>query len=187
VLDWPADYPEAMRDPVLALLERAARECDEAARSQIAARMGGHSELPLNLLNELYLAAPAPLRREILMRNELESGDDAADAAVDGETLLLVARNGTRDFAGALSEAAAIPRTTAEAILSDASGEALAVLCRGAGLDRATFSAVAVLRGARELPLSVFDTVAEHAAHRLLRYWRAHGEHPLAGHVRAAE
>ena len=187
VLDWPDDYPPSMRPPVLALLEWAARECDAGTRAEIAALMGGHPDLPLSLLNELYLAAPAPLRREILMRNELESDGDEADAAVDAEALLHAARNGTRDFAGMLGGIAAIPRAVAQAVLTDASGEPLAVLCRGAGLDRATFSAVALLRGCRGLPLSVFDTVPEHAAHRIMRHWRKPAEHPHHVLATAAE
>ena len=184
-LDWPADYPQSMRVPVLALLEWAARECDEGSRAEIVAHMGGHPELPLRLLNGLYLAAPAPLRREILMRNELERDDDETGPPADPAALLSAARNGTRDFAGTLSATCAIAKTTAQAILSDASGEALAVLCRGAGLDRATFSALALLRGPHDMPLSVFDTVPDHAAHRLIRHWRV--DHPFSGQICAAE
>jgi hypothetical protein len=171
-LDWPQQYPPSMRPPVLALLEWAARECDDGTRTEIAARMGGHPELPLSLLNELYLSAPAPLRREILLRNELDRDDGKAGATADAEALLRAARNGVRDFAGTLSGAAEIPRETAQAILSDVSGEPLAVLCRGVGFDRATFSAIAVLRGCRDLPLTVFDTVPDRAARRLMRHWR---------------
>ena len=187
VLDWPSDYPQSMRGPVLALLERAARECDGGTRAELAAHMADHPELPLRLLNELYLAAPAPLRREILMRNELERDGDEFGPPGDAPKLLCAARNGTRDFAGALSATVAIPRATAETILCDTSGEPLAVLCRGSGFDRATFSAVALLRGPRGLDLSVFDTVPDHAAHRLTRHWRAHTEHTLPERLRAAE
>jgi hypothetical protein len=182
-LDWPNDYPPTMRSPVMALLEWAARECDMGTRTEIAAHMGGHPELPLSLLNELYLAAPAPLRREILMRNELERDDSEAEEPADAETLLRAARNGCRDFAAMLGGIADIPRAVAQAILSDTSGEPLAVLCRGAGFDRATFSAIVVLRGCRGVSLTVFDTVPEHAAHRLMRHWRAHHVTP---HFQAA-
>jgi hypothetical protein len=174
VLEWPADYPQSMHAPVLALLERAARECDDGTRAELAAHMGGHPELPLRLLNELYLAAPAPLRREILMRNELERDGDESGPPAELATLLLAARNGTRDFAGMLSTTLAIPRETAQAILRDTSGEPLAVLCRGVGFDRAMFSAIALLQGSDGLSLSVFDSVPDHAAHRLTRQWRSH-------------
>jgi hypothetical protein len=184
-LAWPQEYPGAMQVPVLALLQAALRQSDEATRTELAARMGGHPELPLRLLNLVYLVAPSPLRREILMRNELEAdGEDEAPA--DAAGLLAAARNGTRDFASALERSAAIPRPTAEAILQDASGEALAVLCRGAGLDRAIFSAVALLR-TQNVPLSVFDSVPQHAAERLVHDWRAHREASVTEHIRAAE
>ena len=45
-----------------------------------------------------------------------------------------------------------------EEMVHKAFGEPLAVLCRGVGLDRASFSAIALLRGAAGLPLAVFDT-----------------------------
>lgn len=186
VVDWPREFPQAMRAPVLALFELAARECDEATRAEIAGKLGGHPELPLHLLNELYLAAPAPLRREILMRNQLERETASPEAPADANTLIAAARNGTRDFAGALSAVCAIPRDIAQAILSDASGEPLAVLCRGAGLERATFSAIAVLRGPRGLPLSVFETVPDGAARRLTQLWRTHHV-AQPGHAQAAE
>jgi len=185
VLAWPQDYPSNMLAPVQALLEAALRQSDETTRRELAARMGGHPELPLRLLNLLYLVAPSPLRREILMRNELEKDGETQEVPADAAGLLAAARNGTRDFAGALERSAAIPRRTAEAILQDASGEALAVLCRGAGLDRAIFSAVALLR-AQDVKLSVFDSVPQHAAERLVHDWRAqispsvHAEHVAA-------
>jgi len=186
VLDWPQEYPAAMRAPVLALFERALRECDEAARAEIAPRMGGRPDLPLKLLNELYLAAPAPLRREILMRNELERDGGAAGAPADAALLLRAARNGGRGFAAALSGVCAVPNDIAEAILADKSGEPLAVLCRGAGLDRAIFSSIAILRAPQDVPLNVYDTVPEHAARRLTGQWRSyHAAIPEL--VRAAE
>jgi hypothetical protein len=187
-LDWPRDFPGAMRTPVMALFELAARECDDATRAEIAAKMGGNAELPLRLLNELYLAAPAPLRREILMRNQLECEDGADDARADATGLIRAARNGALDFAAALAAAVAIPHDIAATILADASGEPLAVLCRGAGLDRAAFSTIALLRGAPELPQAVFDTVPEEAARRLTRQWRAHHvDHSYTDRAAAAE
>ena len=59
LLDWPPDWPEAMRAPVMALLEKTVRETDEETRAKLAARLGGHGELPLELVNEFYLSAPA--------------------------------------------------------------------------------------------------------------------------------
>jgi len=171
--DWPADYPQSMRTPVLVLFERSLGECDEATRREIAATLGGHPDLPLRLLNALYLAAPSPLKREILMRNQLEGGDDAPIPPADARALLIAARDGAHDFAVALAAAAAIPRETAKSVLADASGEPLAVLCRGLGLERATFSAIALLHGPKGMPLAVYDSVPERAARLITQRWHA--------------
>ena len=161
-LYWPSDYPDVMRGPVTALFETALRECDEAARSDLAARLAGHPDIPLRVMNLLYLSAPGPLRREIIMRNELEGL--AVHENADAEAVLDVARKGARDFAAALSDSTHVPYAIARAVLADRSGEALAVLCRGLGLNRAIFSAIALLRAGDPLPLDVFDTVPDHAA-----------------------
>ncbi|HEY0282261.1 MAG TPA: hypothetical protein VGC27_06530, partial [Rhizomicrobium sp.] len=56
LLDWPADCPEAMRALVAALFEKTVRETGDDTRAKLAARLGGHNELPLDLVNEFYLA-----------------------------------------------------------------------------------------------------------------------------------
>jgi len=191
VLDWPCDCPEAMRLPVLALLELTVREADDETRAKLAARLGGHGELPLSLVNEFYLSAPARVRREILTRNQFARDDetDGDIVAADAHALLAAARDAAiRDFAGAFGGTTGIPRDVAQTILSDASGEPLAVLCKGAQLDRATFSALVLLKStAGETQLSVFDTVPQHAAERLTRHWRSHAEHEPAERAHAAE
>jgi hypothetical protein len=186
VLYWPADYPDAMRPPIVALFETALREADGETQHLMAGRMAGRSDIPLKLMNVLYLVAPAPLRREILMRNEL-AGETAAALTVDGPAILAAARTRNGDFTGALSRLTGLPRRVAAAILSDPSGEPLAVLCRGTNLDRASFSAVALLRGPEGLPLAVFDTVAPKAAAHLVADWRKTSEDTSHGHIRAAE
>lgn len=186
VLYWPADWPETMRAPVLALFETALREADGETQAVLAGRMAGRGDISLRLMNLLYLAAPAPLRREILMRNEIEGGTPAP-LPVDTAALLEAARNRSGDFAGSLSRLAGLPRAAAAAILSDASGEPLAVLCRGLGMDRARFSAIALLRGAEGLPLAVFDTVAPKAAALLVADWRKTAADTAPGAIVAAE
>ena len=190
VLDWPQDYPEAMRPPVLALLEKTVREADDDTRTKLAARLGGHSELPLHLVNEFYLSAPARVRREILTRNQFahdETDDDIV--AVDARALLAATRDAAlRDFAATFGGSIGIPRQIAQSILSDSSGEPLAVLCKGAQLDRATFSTLVLLKSkAGETQLSVFDSVPQHAAERLTRHWRTLAEHHPAERAHAAE
>ena len=192
LLDWPSDFPEAMRAPVVALLEKTARETDDGTRAKLAARLGGHGELPLDLVNEFYLSAPARVRREILMRNEL-AGEQAGDtAAADAGVLVAVARDGkVHDFTERFGSIFGIAPHTAETILSDISGEALAVLCKGAHLDRAAFSALALLKGTdtgdASARLSVFDTVPQHAAERLTRHWSIHNAPPEHRQTEAAE
>lgn len=169
-LYWPPEFPEAMRGPVTALLETSLWECDEETRRELAARLAGHSEVPLRVMNVLYLGAPAPLCREILMRNELEG--EAAPEIADAEAVLMLARKGARDFAAALSDLLGISYSIMGAVLGDTSGEALAVLCRGLGLSRAVFSAIALLRVPVPMPLDVFDTVPNRAAASLVHCWR---------------
>jgi hypothetical protein len=186
ILDWPSDGPDAMREPMLALFETALREADNQTQAELAPRFAGRNDIPLKIVNLLYLAAPAPLRREILLRNALEDGAPTASSPADGPLILAAARNGARDFLSAFAVGAGVPRRIAQAVLSDASGEALAVLCCGRGLDRATFSAIALLKGPRDLPLAVFDSVDPKAALRLVNDWR---RLPSAhhAHVQAAE
>lgn len=184
-LYWPPEFPEAMHGPVTALLETALWECDEDTRRELAARLAGHGEIPLRVMNVLYLGAGAPLRREILMRNELEG--DAALEAADSEAVLMLARKGARDFAAALSDITGLPYTVMGGALSDASGEALAVLCRGLGLSRAIFSAIALLRVPVPMPLDVFDTVPDRAAASLVHSWRTRPMVNGTSQVAAAE
>jgi hypothetical protein len=192
LLDWPGDCPEALRTPVIALLEKTVRETDDGTRAKLAARLGGHSELPLDLVNEFYLSAPARVRREILLRNEL-AGDEAGDtAAADAVFLVAAARDAkVHDFTERFGSAFGIAPDTAQLVLSDESGEALAVLCKGAHLDRAAFSALALLKGTdtgdASARLSVFDTVPQHAAERLTRHWSIHNAPPEHRQTEAAE
>ena len=179
LLDWPRDWPEAMRAPMAALLEKTVREADDGTRAKLAARLGGHGELPLDLVNEFYLCAPKSVRREILMRNELAGEAGGVASAPNGAFLVAAARDaGAHDFTERFGYAFGIAPRIVHAILSDASGEALAVLCKGAHLDRASFSALALLKGAGEdntsARLAVFDTVPQRAAERLTCTWQLH-------------
>jgi hypothetical protein len=171
ILYWPPGWPEAMRAPVMALFETALREADDETQTVLAGRIAGDTTIPLKLLNILYLAAAAPLRREILMRNALE-GPDPAPFAVDRTALVDAARARQGDFTSALAGLAGVSRRIAAAVLADPSGEALAVLSAGTGLDRATFSAIALLKAPPSVPLTVFDTVAPKAAALIVADWR---------------
>ena len=192
LLGWPGDWPEAMRAPVVALLEKTLRETGDATRAKLAARLGGHGELPLDLVNEFYLAAPARVRREILLRNEM-AGDEAGDTATPDAGILVAAARDAKvhDFAERFGSAFAIAPDTAQSILSDESGEAMAVLCKGAHLDRADFSALTLLEGAEHgdplARLCVYDTVPQRAAERLTRHWRVQAGQAQLDRAHAAE
>jgi hypothetical protein len=184
VVYWPADYPAAMQAPVLALFETALREADDLTQRELSLRLTGHP-VPLKLMNALYLAAPAPQRREILMRNELEAG--TVDEPCDAGSVLAAARKGGPDFAAMLSRTAAVPYRIARCVLDDETGEALAVLCRGLKINRAVFSAIALLRAAKPMPLDVFDTVPDRAAAAIVHGWRKAIDQPAESGIAAAE
>ena len=188
LLDWPTDCPPSMRTPLVSLFSMTVREADAQTRAKLAARLGGHGELPLDLVNEFYLYAPAPVRREILTRNEL-TGDTDEDVAAPDAVKLLSAARGTMngEFAERFGASLGIAPQTAEAILADATAEALAVLCKGSHLDRAMFSALAILKGRGDVgaQLSVYDSVPQHAAERLTRFWQTRAA--PARYIRAAE
>jgi hypothetical protein len=177
LLDWPAQYPQSMRDTFGALLEKIVREVDAPASAALAARFAGRSDFPLSLLNEFFLAAPPAMQDAILARNDATGG--AAPVVLDKDALLAAARN-AEDFAGALARIAAVPPAMAGAIVRDA--RALAALCRGAGIDRASFSAMAILAGpVRSVHenfamLTVFDRVPTDGAAHLLAFWRSRTE-----------
>ena len=168
--DWPADYAQAMRAPFEALFEKTAREAGGAARTALAARLADHEELPLALINEFFLDADAPSRARILKRNQ-SLDDDTPPPRADGAALVAAARrtiNGA--FADTFAAALTLPRGMAEAILADP--EAFAVACKGAGLDRAAYSAVALLCGSALAP---FEDIPQAGAERLTRFWRERG------------
>jgi hypothetical protein len=179
LLDWPAQYPPAMRATFVALLEKIVREMAGASCAVLASRFRDRDDFPLSLLNEFFLFAPAPMKDAILSRNDTQ--EPIACDGVDADALLTAART-ANDFASALAHLAAVPRAVASAMLSDPSARGLAALARATGINRATFSAMAILAGpARSVHenfamLSVFDTVPENGARHLTAFWRARVE-----------
>jgi hypothetical protein len=172
LLDWPADYAIAMRAPFEALFEKTAREADAPSRAAIAARLDGHEELPVSLLNEFYFDAPDELRARILARNEALESEDRAAGEIDGAALVEAARTLNGAFKDRFAHMLALHDTVARAILGDASGQSLAVACKGAGLDRAAFSAIVLLTSHDPARLSHFDAVPQAGAERMLDFWR---------------
>jgi hypothetical protein len=178
LLDWPPECPPSMRGPVLTLLEMTVREADDATRARLAGRLGGHADLPLELVNEFYLCAPADIRRIILRRNETETGEPPPPAPGDADNLLTAAReNSGAGFARHFANALHVPLYVAAAILEDTSGEALAAACKGTRIGRACYSALALTKlkdgASDEKRLGAFEAIPERAARRLTAYWQS--------------
>lgn len=173
--DWPADYAQAMRGPFETLFEKTAREAEPEARARLAERFAADPGFPVALLNELYLDAPQAARAQILKRNEALSGDGEPPKLVDSQALVAAARgtvNGA--FAGIFAGALILREGLAREILRDA--EAFAVACKGAGLDRAAYSAVALLTASdASAALKAYDTVSTAGAKGLMRFWQERG------------
>ncbi|HEY8948065.1 MAG TPA: DUF2336 domain-containing protein [Rhizomicrobium sp.] len=180
LLDWPSHYPAAMREPFEALLEKIVRMIDADTRRALAEKLGAREETPLPLLNEFYFDAPSETRDAIVLRNALlEDGTQPELPNADEGAILSAARNTANgEFTASFAKMLGIAPATAERILHDHSARALAIVCKGAHLGRATFSALALLtesgNGAADTRerLSSFDTVPLTAAERLLDYWR---------------
>src|SRR5271154_423017 len=179
---WPERYPQIMREPFEALLEKVLRRLDETTRRLIATRLSGHSETAIALLNEFYFDVPTPARSVILERNHEPADETSQSADVEGEARLVeaVRRMGPVEFAATFAGFLRVSPTTAQSILDDATGDALAVACKGARMQRATYSAL-VLFATRGLDvelqtlyarLAAFDAVPESGAGRMLAHWR---------------
>ncbi len=153
---WPTDYPDSMRGVCEALLAKAARDLDAPSRARL----------------RVCLCSDPDLARRVLPRESAARG------------LVTDARCG-RAVADLLAEKLAVDAATARQIVEDETGHALAVACKGAGLDRAAFSALAVLAAPTRAPaqsfavLDAFDSVPAAEASRVLRTWRE-------GHASAA-
>jgi hypothetical protein len=146
---WPSDYPDSMRGVCEALLAKAARDVDVATRARLRVQLYSDPELSGRVL-------PRESRAQTLI-----------DAARRGE--------GLHD---ALAQSLGVDDRMAVQILDDESGAALAVACKGANIERAAFSALALLvRPGRDRAhafavLDAYDTVPMSEATRVLRGWR---------------
>ncbi len=162
---WPSDYPQSMRGVCEALLAKAARDVDAATRARLRVQLYSDPGL-----------AQRVLPRESVVQIPLS------------RTLVGTARDGG-DLAAVLAENLGLDLKMAHQILDDETGAALAVACKGAALDRAAFSALALLtqpgrdRAHAFAMLDSYDTVPMSEATRLLRGWR--GEQATSEHVAA--
>jgi hypothetical protein len=149
LVNWPADHPESMRCACEALLAKAAHDVDPATRARLRVQLHSNPEL-----------AARVLPRESSTHDLIET------ARLGGDVIaLLAARLG-------------VDARMAAQILDDETGAALAVACKGASLDRAAFSALALLsrpgrdRAHAYAALDSFDNVPTSEATRVLRDWR---------------
>lgn len=151
LVNWPADYPDSMKSMCEALLAKAAREVDPATRARLRVQLYADPELSARVLPR-------------------ESASQKVIAA---------ARSGDNDgVVATLCESLGVDDRMARQILDDETGAALAIACKGANLDRAAFSALALLvRPGRDRAhafavLDAYDTVPMSEATRVLRGWR---------------
>jgi len=147
---WPADYPESMRAVCEALLAKAAHDIDAPTRARLRVQLYEHPELA----------------RRVLPR---ETGAQALiDAARAGENLVTT-----------LADALGVDVQMAAHMLEEESGAMLAIACKGAQIERAAFSALALLahpardRAHAFAMLDAYDRMAVSDAIRQLRGWCA--------------
>ena len=131
------------------MLAKAARDIDESNRARLRVQLYSHPQL-----------AQRVLPREAASQSLIEA-----------------ARTG-KDLASALSERLGVSGRIARDILQDQSGAKLAVACKGCHMNRASFSALALLihpardRSHAFVMLDTFDTVPVAEASRRLRGWQ---------------
>ncbi len=133
---WPPDYPQNMRNICQTLLVKAARDLDAPTRARLRAQLDCDPELLVGVLPR--------------------------EAAV--QTLIAAARSG-ENLPATLAACLGVDSKSVHRILADESGAALAAACKRARMDRATFSALALMAWpARDRThafavLDAFDTV----------------------------
>jgi hypothetical protein len=179
LLDWPETYPAEMREPFEALLERAIREIDADARQLLAERLAHANVLPVSILNGLLFDAAPAARTTIVSRNAMAT-DGPVRIGVNEATLLPAARSATEaELAKVVAARFRIPDELGIRIVRDASAYFLAVLCIGARVSRATFSALALTAAPHASTedsyrrLATYDDVPNDGARGLLAFWRS--------------
>lgn len=149
LINWPLDYPESMRGACEALLAKAAHGVDAATRARLRVQLYSNPSLAARVLPR-------------------ESST---------QSLIEMARQGGNIIA-LLAELLGVDTGMATQILDDETGAALATACKGASLDRAAFSALALMawpgrdRAHAYAVLDAFDNIPVTEATRVLRGWR---------------
>jgi hypothetical protein len=178
LVDWPADYPAHMRPSFALLLEKIAPHLEPHARGEIGERLAHVESVPLPLLNEFFFDCGREGRDMVLVRTMQSVGSiDRDELPVDERTLVKAARDYPQDiFAHTFARLACVPVTVVSRALDDASGEGLAILCRGARMSRTAFSTIVLLTDASldsaERKLDAFDAAPEDSSAKMVRFWR---------------
>lgn len=158
LVDWPTDCPDAMRPVFENLLTKTAREVDPDVRARLRVQLFGDRDLAARVLPK----------------------EKSPDACV-----IEAVREGG-DVVAALAEALGLDQYNTAEILKEATGEALGIACKGAGLSRLAFSTLALLAlpegGDAAQRLALYDRIATLDASRTLRSWRT-----ARLHIAAAE
>jgi hypothetical protein len=148
LMEWPADCPAEMRPVFENLLAKTACDVDVDTRAR----------LRVQLFCDRALAAR-------VLPKEKNPETPLIDAARDGG-----------DITGLLAEALGLDGDNTAEILKEASGEALVIACKGAGLSRLAYSTLALLAlphgGDPAARLALYDRIATLEAARTLRSWR---------------
>ena len=179
LLAWPADYPAQMRLSFGLLLQKISVELDGETRRDIAGRLAADRSVPLALLNELYFDATQDARKAILARNaQTPLPNEDGYPCVDEAALMGAVRTSAHGaFAPALARFLDVPDEVASRCVADASGEGLALLCRGAHLSRLAFSTIVMLTDASlvsaQRKLEAYDRTSAEVAARMVQFWRA--------------
>lgn len=149
LVEWPADCPAEMRPVFENLLAKTAREVDADTRARLRVQLYADRALAARVL---------PKERNPVM--------PVIEAARNGEAVAPV-----------LVSLLGLEESRIHEILADESGQSLAIAAKGAGLNRAAYSTLALLA----LPpcadpaarLAAHDAVTTLEAARTLRTWRA--------------
>jgi len=176
--EWPADDPERMRSAYALLLEKIAPQLDRDTRKELVARLAQQPDIPLGLMSELFFDASDDIRASVLARHGEEPANvDAITPDLNEAALIRAVRDyPPEQFGRVMAGLVGIPASTTCRIIGDGSGEGLAILCKGAGLSRVTFSTMVMLTEvsleSAQRKLEQFVPVPEGAAASMFRFWR---------------
>jgi hypothetical protein len=191
-----------VRNPAAGISHEAFFKLNDFARRHpsLQAPLATRADLPAPVAFELFWVLPAELRRYVISRfltdsatlnkilkltqrmEEQEPAPRFASGAEIERLFGLLTEGDRRAAQERLSELLGIAPPTAERILSDAHGEALAVACKALGASRADFErCLASLKEAKAATLhldaspadlqSFFETLSFNKARVLLTYW----------------